>query len=49
MPAQPPLVFIIYAREDERFRADLKKQLLPMERSGLLRVWTDRELIAGDH
>lgn len=49
MPAQPPLVFIIYAREDEPFRAELKKQLLPMERSGMLRVWTDRELIAGDH
>jgi len=49
MPAQPPLVFIIYAREDEPFRAELKKQLLPMERSGMLRVWTDRELIAGEH
>jgi len=49
MPAQTPLVFIIYAREDERFRAELKKQLLPMERSGQLRVWTDRELIAGEH
>ncbi|MFN0016145.1 MAG: TIR domain-containing protein [Saprospiraceae bacterium] len=49
MSAQPPLVFIIYAREDEPFRAELKAQLLPMERSGVLRVWTDRELIAGEH
>lgn len=49
MSAQAPLVFIIYAREDEQFRAELKAQLLPMERSGVLRVWTDRELIAGEH
>ncbi|MEQ1746842.1 MAG: toll/interleukin-1 receptor domain-containing protein [Saprospiraceae bacterium] len=48
MSAQPPLVFIIYAREDERFRAELKKQLLPMEKSEQLRVWTDRNIIAGE-
>lgn len=49
MSSQPPLAFIIYAREDELFRAELKAQLLPMERAGQLRVWTDRELIAGEH
>ncbi|MCC6460433.1 MAG: TIR domain-containing protein [Saprospiraceae bacterium] len=49
MAAEPLKVFIIYAREDELFRAELKAQLLPMERAGLLRVWTDRELIAGEH
>ncbi|MBX2889728.1 MAG: TIR domain-containing protein [Saprospiraceae bacterium] len=49
MSSQPPLAFIIYAREDEPFRAELKAQLLPMERAGQLRVWTDRELIAGEH
>lgn len=42
-------LFIIYAREDEAFRAELKAQLVPMERAGHIRVWTDRELLAGDH
>lgn len=49
MSANPLQVFIIYAREDEPFRAELKAQLLPMERAGLLRVWTDRELVAGKY
>lgn len=49
MADQPFRLFIIYAREDEPFRAELKAQLLPMERAGQVRVWTDRELIAGEH
>ncbi|MCK6693773.1 MAG: toll/interleukin-1 receptor domain-containing protein, partial [Thermoanaerobaculia bacterium] len=49
MSANPLQVFIIYAREDEPFRAELKAQFLPMERAGLLRVWTDRELVAGEY
>lgn len=49
MPAQPPLVFIIYARKDAQFRDELKAQLRPMEIAQQLRVWSDSELIAGEH
>ena len=48
MSAEALNVFIIYAREDEPFRAELVKHLLPMSRAGQLRVWTDREIIAGE-
>lgn len=48
MKIDPLKIFIIYAREDEQFRKELKEQLVPLERSGQIDVWTDRELIAGD-
>jgi internalin A len=41
-------VFISYAREEEGFVDELRKALKPMERNGLIRIWSDRSLLAGE-
>ncbi|MFY0529642.1 TIR domain-containing protein [Archangium gephyra] len=40
-------LFISYAHEDEAFRKDLEKHLSLLKREGLIRLWHDREIIAG--
>jgi formylglycine-generating enzyme required for sulfatase activity len=47
--AQNPLnTFIIYAREDKDALLELKKQLIPLERSRQIAVWYDGEIVPGD-
>jgi formylglycine-generating enzyme required for sulfatase activity len=47
--AQNPLnTFIIYAREDKDALLELKKQLIPLERSRQISVWYDGEIVPGE-
>lgn len=48
MATTPLKIFIIYSREDEQFKKDLQKHLLPLERNGEIDVWSDREILAGE-
>jgi hypothetical protein len=44
----PPVeIFISYTREDESLRDELIKHLSMMRREGLVRLWHDREIVAG--
>ena len=46
---QNPLnTFIIYAREDKDALLELKKQLIPLERSRQIAVWYDGEIVPGE-
>ena len=45
---RPLKVFISYAHEDESFKDDLLTHLRPLERRGLLIIWQDRKIEAGD-
>ena len=40
-------VFVAYASQDERFRADLEKHLAPLRRQGAVVVWHDQMLPPG--
>src|SRR5205823_14792646 len=40
-------IFFCYAREDERLRQGLEKQLRALRRQGLISVWHDRDINAG--
>lgn len=44
----PLKVFISYAHKDEPFKDDLLTVLDPLEREGLLDIWVDRRIEAGD-
>ncbi len=45
----PPLkIFIIYAREDGDYKAELVKSLKLLQKNGLVETWHDRNLLAGD-
>lgn len=44
---QPYNVFTIYAREDARLLSELLSQLKPLEISGRIKVWSDREINPG--
>ena len=44
----PLKVFLSYAHADERYLDELRKDLKLMERNGLIRIWSDRALSAGD-
>lgn len=47
--AQNPLnTFIIYAREDKDVLLELKKQLIPLERSRQIALWYDGEIVPGE-
>lgn len=47
--AQNPLnTFIIYAREDKDALLELKKQLIPLERSRQIALWYDGEIVPGE-
>ncbi len=41
-------VFVSYAEADEPLRAELEKQLAPLQRTGAAVVWDDRQALAGD-
>ena len=40
--------FISYSHRDETYRQELETHLAPLKRQGLLSLWTDRRLLAGD-
>jgi hypothetical protein len=42
-------VFISYSHKDENLRDQLEVQLSMLKRQGLIEVWHDRRLLAGDH
>lgn len=42
-------VFLSYAHEDEKLRAELGKHLSPLRRSKLIDSWCDRKLVPGSH
>jgi hypothetical protein len=44
----PVKIFFCYAHEDELLLNKLKSQLTPLQRQGLIDVWHDREISAGD-
>ena len=41
-------VFLSYSHADEQVKLDLQKHLRPLERMGLIQLWHDRKLLAGD-
>ncbi len=45
---KPCRVFCCYAREDQKFLRDLRKHLMPLERSGLVTVQTDADVDPGE-
>lgn len=42
-------VFVSYSHRDEELRDQLEVQLSMLKRQGLIEVWHDRRLLAGDH
>lgn len=42
-------VFISYSHVDEALRDELEVHLAMLKRQGLVDVWHDRRLLAGDH
>ncbi len=44
---QPYNIFTIYAREDTKLLSELLSQLKPLEISGRIKVWSDREINPG--
>jgi hypothetical protein len=44
----PARVFISYAHADETFRDQLEKQLSILQRAGIVEIWNDRRLVAGE-
>jgi hypothetical protein len=44
----PVEVFISYAHTDEPLKDKLVKMLSPLERSGAIKIWQDRKIIAGE-
>jgi TIR domain len=43
----PVSIFFSYSHEDEELRGDLERHLSLLERTGLIKGWTDRKIIAG--
>src|SRR6266699_1397276 len=41
-------IFFCYAREDEELRQGLEKQLQALRRQGIINLWYDRNISAGD-
>jgi hypothetical protein len=41
-------VFISYSHADEKYRSELEKHLTILQRQGLISVWHDRRILAGD-
>ena len=40
-------IFVIYAHEDDDYRIELRKTLLPLERDRSIEIWDDREISPG--
>ncbi len=49
MKALPLSVFYCYSHEDEPLRKELQKHLRPLELEGLIKNWSDREIIPGEN
>jgi hypothetical protein len=47
MKTPPYLLFYSYAHEDERLRINLGKQMILLEREGLISAWHDRKILPG--
>jgi len=47
--SQPLKTFICYAHEDHEIVEGLKKQLAIFEKRGLLQIWSDGKILAGEH
>ncbi len=45
---RPVKVFVSYAHEDEAFLKDLEEHLALLRRQGLIEIWSDRRLSAGE-
>ena len=45
---KPIRVFLSYAHEDERFKDELVKHLSVLRRQGLIDMWHDRKIVAGE-
>lgn len=41
-------IFCCYARKDQQLLNDLKAHLMPMQRSGHIRIWADTDIDAGE-
>lgn len=41
-------IFISYSHADEQYRNELEKHLAPLRREGLIELWNDRRIPAGD-
>ena len=41
-------IFCCYAREDQELMRALRKHLMPMQRRGLITIWSDTDIDAGD-
>jgi hypothetical protein len=44
---EPLRIFCSYAHEDEPLRKKLDAHLMPLRRSGRVKVWSDRDIVAG--
>ncbi len=42
-------IFISYSHRDEKFRARLRTYLFQLEKAGLVDVWDDKKIEAGQH
>lgn len=47
MSDMPVKIFISYAREDEQFKDELEKRLVPYVRNNLIDSWNDRAILPG--
>ena len=47
-PGEPLRVFISYSHKDKRLRLELETHLKLLQRQGVIAVWTDRKITAGD-
>ena len=45
---RPISLFYSYSHKDEDLRSELAAHLVPLERSGLIEVWHDRDMLPGD-
>jgi formylglycine-generating enzyme required for sulfatase activity len=45
---KPVKLFYSYSHKDEDLRNELADHLFPLQRAGLIEVWHDREMLAGD-
>jgi formylglycine-generating enzyme required for sulfatase activity len=48
MTTDPIRIFIVYAREDEKYVHQLRRTVQDMERRAEIKIWTDHELQAGE-
>ncbi|MGH9320951.1 MAG: toll/interleukin-1 receptor domain-containing protein, partial [Vicinamibacteria bacterium] len=47
-PSKPDQIFISYAHEDARWRDEFERMLAPARERGLIGVWSDESIAAGE-